>query len=638
MLFHYCFLMSDVFKPIFDILSPITNALNSYIQTGQTGIGEFYARFIMWIILFSILKIVLDTVLSKVNSSSDNKTPRNVIAGALSILGVVGIPSFAVRMIFTTYSAIAFIAAIGFLMYLLFVANKKLEEQFGANKFVSLIVYSIATMMLFLSQSVIAKSFPDLKNTSDTIFSILIPIMTIMIMITIGRMMGEFGQSAAGREDVKWRGIGRRIFNKISSTGKSLGESVGSGIRTLRKFSGSPNVKNLLTEMGRDFTSIPQKDLEGFLRHIYAVGDFLTVGTNLYSEYSRDESRIVVIEKKYVDRLEKANSKLPSLIKKMSAGISRLEESAGKQNLTQKIDDLNSVLSDLSIKKRLNNLKKTGKSQSGYIVNKVTYGWNDFDKINSAIKGISEIYHVFYENYNFIKNKSKEVTSEFGIIMDLDEIDEESKGLLKNFQNRKEIFESIGKLRSSAITNFKTLFEDHRDFIANKFTDSLIRDVRDWISSPDYVLDDKLIETHKRVLDFFSKQDKELNSMIKSVKKGANPEGAKTIEQIHALLSSIAKDLESIYSKEADLVAKYDSEMKAYYKSMINICANFSSNSSIITNESFVGSLNKEASGMLELKQFLEKELENFNGKSVRTNTLDEEQVITYIRNILGYK
>ncbi|MBN2880631.1 hypothetical protein JXM83_01135 [Candidatus Woesearchaeota archaeon] len=252
--------MIDALEPLFELFSPILVSLQDFIRTGSGQPGEFYARVIIWVILFLLFKIGIGLFSAKLGDSAVK--PLKWVAALLGILGAVGIPAELLSTMFGMFGFLVFLGFVGFWIYIGFMLYKLVTKVFGTNPMFSFVFLAVAQVLLVILRNVVVKSFSSLQFI-DTLFSLLITTMGAIVFVNFLLVLGHFfsGSSLSGKIN----------FNGLRKAGVFVGV-LGSGmLKGLKKLPGTT---------GKAFEyikgSIPQKDMQNFLTKL--AQEFVTFG------------------------------------------------------------------------------------------------------------------------------------------------------------------------------------------------------------------------------------------------------------------------------------------------------------------------------------------------------------------------
>jgi len=536
--------MEDIFSPFVDLINPVFEKISDFVNTGL-GEGEFYARFILWIIIFSVLKIVLSKI-------SDSKGPKTAIAVGLSLLGVVGIPAGIVQTIFKVYSLIFFIAFFGFLFYLLYIFNKKIEGMFGQNNLINFVFYIIVLFLVIMLKNTAVNIFPQIES----IFSLVIGILFILVLASAARLFGGMTDGNAEKTENKFHKLGLKILGGAQVGAKGLAHITGKGLNKLKKVPHSKLGKNLARSIRGDFfNNFTIYEMKDFLGSIYVIGGFLSEGQNLKGKGKISKSKI--------DNLENSLNNFYRLSKSLMGDISRIHDSNTlKKELDEQRQNVNNVLLLLDKKNKLKTLKDNINGDECQISD-VSFQWNS-SEINNLLKKIYGYFNSrindFYSGTNF---------NEMSIVLDIGAIDEERKRLETLFRNDYEHYKKVKKIHedsSKLLSEFSSLNIGINDNLKNI--------ISQWMKNFD--LDSSLNDAKSNAI-------KLLNQEIKRISKSVDDKTRQPLE----LLKLLKKELSELLKEEKKLISNQDNKDKRYYLSLQKLLADIVQKFNTVTDGEF---------------------------------------------------
>lgn len=217
-------MLEDLFEVFFSLFGPFYQELSNFISSGVNPQGEFYARFVIWFIIFLILKIVLGVARKHLNFGDDTKKPFNVIAGALALVGAVGIPALLLRTIFSLFGFFIAFGFLGVIFWIFFVFYKKFTSKFGGKSIFSFIFLVIINIILAVGYGFLEQSNLGLKGIGE-VYGLVVTFARVALVVDfLFILYHQFNKNGGVDRAFAEHGFMRKHFSKLKKVPGIVGE------------------------------------------------------------------------------------------------------------------------------------------------------------------------------------------------------------------------------------------------------------------------------------------------------------------------------------------------------------------------------------------------------------------------------
>ena len=194
--------LAGVAETIEKLFGFLPNVITLEKLIGQEAAAMFWAKFLLWLLLFSVVYFGAGFVFK------DNKNVATVVAIVIALMGALMIPYTMLVSIFQTYGLLA-----GIIIWVVPVAAGMYIAHQVTVPFVKALIYGAAAWILWSINATVVEKM-GYFNTSFPYFSILFAVVVIMF---IWNVIGIFGGGQGQASAHGWAGgLGRGAWNWLT--------------------------------------------------------------------------------------------------------------------------------------------------------------------------------------------------------------------------------------------------------------------------------------------------------------------------------------------------------------------------------------------------------------------------------------